>query len=437
MNLSSLSKAKFALITGNIFILGGLLLEVLGAGSAAVACSIVAAITVTASTLFITKTSRVLHQAETVCHRLAKGDFEARIVPIQEKGDLGQLLNAINHMTDLMDAFVREASASMDHVSRNKYYRNILEAGFKGALLGGARTINAATATAARNMGNFRSLANDFETLLTDVIQDITATVDTLQATSSTMGRVVANANEEVVTAASASEENAMSAQTISAASEEMSISIRDISAQLHKANQRASEAIRQSVQTEATIQELVDMAKKIEEILGMIQDIANKTNLLALNATIEAARAGEAGKGFAVVASEVKNLASQTSKATGVIETQIKGIQVITGKSADMFVEIRGHIEGINEAATAVAAAVEEQAAAAQEIARGAEHSSTGTAHVAQSVGSIKAQIGNVEDASGQVADVTERLTDMSNKKISAIMDKLGDFMAELRRMS
>ena len=64
-------------------------------------------------------------------------------------------------------------------------------------------------------------------------------------------------------------------------------------------------------------MESLVEEAKKIGEVVNLIQDIAEQTNLLALNATIEAARAGESGKGFAVVASEVKNLASQTANAT------------------------------------------------------------------------------------------------------------------------
>ncbi len=63
--------------------------------------------------------------------------------------------------------------------------------------------------------------------------------------------------------------------------------------------------------------------------MVNLIRDIAEQTNLLALNATIEAARAGEMGKGFAVVASEVKELATQTAKATEEISSQISGIQV------------------------------------------------------------------------------------------------------------
>ena len=82
---------------------------------------------------------------------------------------------------------------------------------------------------------------------------------------------------------------------------------------------------------TNEMVQGLLGASQKIGEVIALINDIADQTNLLALNATIEAARAGEAGKGFAVVAAEVKNLATQTAKATGEIGTQIADVQGAT----------------------------------------------------------------------------------------------------------
>ncbi len=78
-----------------------------------------------------------------------------------------------------------------------------------------------------------------------------------------------------------------------------------------------AGYAVQAVADTNAKVKGLADSAQKIGDVVQLITDIADQTNLLALNATIEAARAGEAGKGFAVVASEVKNLATQTARAT------------------------------------------------------------------------------------------------------------------------
>ncbi|WP_239511151.1 methyl-accepting chemotaxis protein, partial [Klebsiella michiganensis] len=88
-------------------------------------------------------------------------------------------------------------------------------------------------------------------------------------------------------------------------------------------------------------IRSLADAGNAIGEVVGLIKGIADQTNLLALNATIEAARAGEAGKGFAVVASEVKQLASQSGRATEDISRKVAEIQVATEATVGSIGEI------------------------------------------------------------------------------------------------
>ena len=91
---------------------------------------------------FVQQTRDEIIRTTNVCKALSKGDFSMRVTHIREGGDLGDLQWSVNEMTDYSDAFIREATAAMEYVSRNQYFRRILEDGMHGSLLNGARIIN-------------------------------------------------------------------------------------------------------------------------------------------------------------------------------------------------------------------------------------------------------------------------------------------------------
>ncbi|HEC14389.1 MAG TPA: HAMP domain-containing protein [Rhodospirillales bacterium] len=189
---------------------------------------------------------------------------------------------------------------------------------------------------------------------------------------SEAMGSKIETASARTIDVAKASDHASNSTETVAAAVEELSSSVGEIARQVQLSSEIASNADAEAVQANEKINGLADAVRKIGEVVELISDIAEQTNLLALNATIEAARAGDSGKGFAVVASEVKNLANQTAKATEEISGQISAVQNATQESVVSIQGVTKTISQINEVASSVAAAVEQQGAATREIANG-----------------------------------------------------------------
>ena len=195
------------------------------------------------------------------------------------------------------------------------------------------------------------------------------------------------------------------------AASEEMASSIREIGQRVQESNDIATDAVRQAAATDHRMAELSKAGDRIGDVVKLITSIAEQTNLLALNATIEAARAGEAGRGFAVVAQEVKTLAGQTAKATDEISSHIVNMQSATQESVSAIKAIGQTIERINDIATSIAAAVEEQGAATQEIARSVQAAADITSNVATNVGEAAAGANETGETSEEILKSAQAL--------------------------
>ncbi|HXP97771.1 MAG TPA: methyl-accepting chemotaxis protein, partial [Telmatospirillum sp.] len=179
-------------------------------------------------------------------------------------------------------------------------------------------------------------------------------------------------------------------------------------------------------------VQGLAEAAGKIGDVVRLINDIASQTNLLALNATIEAARAGDAGKGFAVVAGEVKSLANQTAKATEEISAQIVAVQNATKDAVAAIQGIGNTIARINEIASTIAAAVEEQGAATQEIARNVQQAAHSGLTLTTNISSVSSAANDTGQAAGEVTGAASSLSQQAEQMTSQV----GAFLSKVRAL-
>lgn len=232
--------------------------------------------------------------------------------------------------------------------------------------------------------------------------------------------------SDQAQVVASAAEQVSQSVSSVATAAEEMSAAIREVAERAAQAASVASRASTSTRETNAMISKLSESSTEIGGVIKVITSIAEQTHLLALNATIEAARAGEAGKGFAVVASEVKELASQTAKATSDIRTKVEAIQRDSERAVVAVGDISSVIEEINDIQTTIASSVEEQAATMNEISASSAEASRGSTEIARSICSVS--------DGAQKATTSADKTAASASELSQLSEKLRDLVARFR---
>jgi methyl-accepting chemotaxis protein len=310
-----------------------------------------------------------------VMARLAEHDLSAGVVGLDRKDELGEMAKAVQVFKDNM-VKADDLAAAQKAEQAAKEER--------------AKKVNALTA--------------EFDASIGKVVQAVSSQASQMETSAQSLTTTAEEATKQSATVAAASEQASANVQTVASATEELSSSIAEISRQVAQSSRIAASAVSEADKANQMVQGLVEASQKIGAVVALITDIANQTNLLALNATIEAARAGEAGKGFAVVAAEVKNLATQTARATEEIGAQINGVQGATQEAVQAIQTIGKTIGEINGIASTIAAAVEEQSAATKEIARNVEQASTGTQEVTSNITGVSQAANDTGSAAGQV---------------------------------
>jgi methyl-accepting chemotaxis protein len=346
--------------------------------------------------------SRPLTAITAIMNRLSSGDTDVTIPGGDRKDELGTMAGAVD-----------------------VFRRNMIEAQLLREEQEAAKKQSELEKSALQ-----RRMADRFEADVKSVVGAVARATVEMQRVATEITASVSGTSTQAAAAAAASEEASSSINTVAAATEELATSVAEIGRQVTHSSDVADAAVGKAAKTTEMVGALAAAGEKIGNVLRLISAIASQTNLLALNATIEAARAGEAGKGFAVVASEVKELASQTAKATEEIAGQVAAIQASTEECVAAIGSISGTIREISTIAATIASAVEQQGSATREIAQSVQQVAAGTSEVAVNV----AGASHAADQSRALADTVLSASGELSQHASTLFKSVDSFLSGLR---
>ena len=370
---------------------------------------------------------RMIDEVTAMLKRLKAGDLEARVARIEGDSPIERLAWEANDVIDRADAFVREATASLQSVSRNVYFRRVVETGMSGAYRHGAEAINTATGAMQGKIRDFAAARGVFEQNTALIVSDLAAVTEEIGTTAKQLSAAAGATAESTVAAADASGAARSSLETVSAATGQLNASIGEINQQIHRSAEIAHEAKRETDEASQRTATLTKSAERVRQVVALIKEVADQTNLIALNATIEAARAGEAGRGFAVVANEVKNLAGQSARAADEITGQVNDIESGVGAVSGAIRAASGVIAAMDEAAEGIASAMEEQSAATREIARNIEQALANATIVTDSMDGVQRATEATHSSATRLNQSSADLATRSDRLSGSVADFLG----------
>lgn len=280
---------------------------------------------------------------------------------------------------------------------------------------------------------SLKELADVVELELTQMISGLLQVSQKARSSSNDLIAGSDRVTGDVASATQASSSAAQSSQSIAAAAEEMNVSLSEVTSQVDATRQLIRNTSSEATNVSESLSGLTGAANKIADMVTIISDIAEQTNLLALNATIEAARAGEAGKGFAVVASEVKSLANQTSHSLEEIQSGVDVMQGEVKGAVERIQSIAGQMTELTDRSDAVSDSVSQQSSVTLEISQSIQSASSNVDKVAEQMSKVSKENEAVAKGSSDISGLTEQI----EKDVRQLQERLVAVISETNAKS